>query len=163
MPAQHSAKLDVLLPLCLRSAWSQMFNNMGFSWLLCFFQRSTSILSQVFGQTNASKFLAGMHSVDIAKCPLATRYVSKCIYLGRWKVVFACRQVLQECVVLLAKRNQNEVVVGLQEQERSSCVSPPEMSQSRVGKRDNHVCEMFSKRLKRGAGSSVLCLPLVIY
>ena len=37
-------------------------------------------------QTSSSNFLAGMHSVDIAKCPLAKRYVSNCIYWGRWKV-----------------------------------------------------------------------------
>ena len=49
------------------------------------------------GQTNSRKFLAGMHSDDIAKCPLAKRYVSHYIYLGRWKVVLHvgrfCRNV----------------------------------------------------------------------
>ena len=35
------------------------------------------------GQTNSRKFLAGMHSDDIAKCPLVKRYVSHYIYLGR--------------------------------------------------------------------------------
>ena len=53
MLAQHSAKLDVLLPVLLRSAWSQIFNHIGFSWLFCFFRRSTTILSHVIGAPKA--------------------------------------------------------------------------------------------------------------
>ena len=42
---------------------------------------NTGCLSCKTNQTNLSKFLAGMHSDDIAKCPLAKRYVSHYIYL----------------------------------------------------------------------------------
>ena len=61
------------------------------------FNALPTTLSQVFGAPKAKSiqvgFLLELHSVDIAKVPLAKRYVSNYISLGRWKVSFACRQV----------------------------------------------------------------------
>ena len=85
-------------------------------------QPAITALSQVFwAQTNWSKFLAGMHSVDLAKFPLP-KLCEQLHLFRKIKSSIACRQVLQEHAVLHAKGDKNEVG-ALQKQDRFSCVS----------------------------------------
>ena len=174
MLAQHSAKLDVLLLLLLRSRWSQIFNRMGFSWLLCCFQRSTAILSQVIGASKAKPIQVSFCLECIPLTLQSTRFQKVCeqLHLGRWKL--ACLQAgFQEHVALLAKGDQNEVG-ELQKLDRSSCVSPlwnvalqdwktAQTNQGRFLPTFTHVVNKSCQPCKEGqAGFLLECIPLAL-
>ena len=91
-PNTQLAKRDGLHP----RAWGQSFNRMGFSWLLCCFQRSTTTHSQVFGAPKAKPIQVGflLECIPLTlQSTLSQKVCEQLHFFRKMKSSIACRQV----------------------------------------------------------------------